>query len=655
MSDLRVEPYWMPAAEIGSRNPLPDIKTVQYVHSTVTIGEHVTEEQRKYIGFGGVQSILPYQLLDGYQRDLSPRAFKSVVLENETLRAVFLPEHGGRLWSLYHKKEQRELLHVNPVFQPCHFALRDAWFSGGVEWNVGIKGHTPYTCDPMHTEIVRVGDAKVLRMYEFERIRRCMYCIEAYLPDGVETLFVKVRIKNAAGVDTPMYWWSTVAVDEHPDLRVIVPATKALECFYNGSSYWLDLIGVPETSHGDCSYPTNLHRVTDYFYDIPKESPKWMAAITGDGKGLFETSTMRLRGRKIFQWGTSVGGRHWQEFLSHGKGAYVEIQAGLARTQLEHLPMKAGEEWSFVEAFGMISCDPKAVHGSWAQAQQAVSDAIVRTLGENTPDALAADEVFNLASRSQGEIVHLGSGWGALENLRRQQAGEAPLSDVLRFPAESLGAQQADWLSLMQTGDFPDHDIADPPESYMAQAQYLPMLESAALSGNWYALLQLGVTRYALGDAAGAREAWLQSVKDRESGWAQRNLAQLDRLDGNTEEAIRRLARAVALLPDHWRIVHEYGTILNNSGQSARFLREVAAMPETVQSHPRIVFLKAQALCRTGNPQAAEDLLANGFVLPDIREGEISIADLWQEIQREQQAHGTKPKEIPYELDFRMH
>ena len=78
-------------------------------------------------------------------------------------------------------------------------------------------------------------------------------------------------------------------------------------------------------------------------------------------------------------------------------------------------------------------------------------------------------------------------------------------------------------------------------------------------------------------------------------------------------------------------------------------------MPETVQSHPRIVFLKAQALCRTGNPQAAEDLLANGFVLPDIREGEISIADLWQEIQREQQAHGTKPKEIPYELDFRMH
>ncbi|MGP3952569.1 hypothetical protein [Streptomyces sp. 7N604] len=30
----------------------------------------------------------------------------------------------------------------NPVFQPASFALNGAWFSGGIEWNIGATGHT---------------------------------------------------------------------------------------------------------------------------------------------------------------------------------------------------------------------------------------------------------------------------------------------------------------------------------------------------------------------------------------------------------------------------------------------------------------------------------------------------------------------------------
>ena len=37
-------------------------------------------------------------------------------------------------------------------FQPCNLALRNAWVSGGVEWNVGIIGHTPFTVDAMFAE-----------------------------------------------------------------------------------------------------------------------------------------------------------------------------------------------------------------------------------------------------------------------------------------------------------------------------------------------------------------------------------------------------------------------------------------------------------------------------------------------------------------------
>src|SRR6185312_15830011 len=120
-----------------------------------------------YPDSGHEHSILPYRLQDQYDRQRSPRPFKSIVLENDHLRAVFLPELGGRLWSLIHKPTNRELLFVNPVFQPANLAVRDAWFSGGVEWNVSIIGHCPFTCASLFAaRVMRDDGTPMLRMYE---------------------------------------------------------------------------------------------------------------------------------------------------------------------------------------------------------------------------------------------------------------------------------------------------------------------------------------------------------------------------------------------------------------------------------------------------------------------------------------------------------
>ena len=53
----------------------------------------------------------------------APRAFRAAILENEFLRAVFLPELGGRLWSLFDKKAGRELLYVNDAVRYCNCLL----------------------------------------------------------------------------------------------------------------------------------------------------------------------------------------------------------------------------------------------------------------------------------------------------------------------------------------------------------------------------------------------------------------------------------------------------------------------------------------------------------------------------------------------------
>jgi hypothetical protein len=82
----------------------------------------------------------------------------------------FFTELGGRLISLYDKKSERELLHRNPVFQPANLAIRNAWFSGGIDWNIGQFGHTFTTCAHF-TALSRGDDEPGLRFYEYERSR----------------------------------------------------------------------------------------------------------------------------------------------------------------------------------------------------------------------------------------------------------------------------------------------------------------------------------------------------------------------------------------------------------------------------------------------------------------------------------------------------
>ena len=95
---IKIETLSMPAANLGQLNPMPDIKNVTYIHADYEVKPTVSEEEKTYMGKGMIETILPYQLQDNYDREKKMRDFTAVVLENSKLRAVFLPEIGGRLW-----------------------------------------------------------------------------------------------------------------------------------------------------------------------------------------------------------------------------------------------------------------------------------------------------------------------------------------------------------------------------------------------------------------------------------------------------------------------------------------------------------------------------------------------------------------------------
>ena len=254
MSELRIESWTLPSANLGQENPLPVIGKAVDLHASVKVDASLPESERLNLGWGQPPSLLPYRLQDGFNRARNPREFQVVVLENEHLRAAFFPELGGHLWSLVHKGSGRELLSRNPVFQPCNLALRTAWISGGVEWNIGWTGHWPYTCSPLFAARHTLPDGTpALRMWEWERVRKVPMQIDAWLPDGSPVLLIRVSIRNPHPQEIPMYWWSNIAVEETPGTRVLAPADEAI--VYNYSQNALACMTLPKDGMDDITYP----------------------------------------------------------------------------------------------------------------------------------------------------------------------------------------------------------------------------------------------------------------------------------------------------------------------------------------------------------------------------------------------------------------
>ncbi|MFD8828302.1 DUF5107 domain-containing protein, partial [Streptomyces sp. NPDC059605] len=502
----------LPAAPLGPENPLPALRPLDRTHAVdERTRAALPRDMARQIGCAQPATVLPTRVLDGYGRERVPTGLDAIVIENDRLRATVLPGLGGRVHSLHHKPTGRELLYTNPVLQPADFALNGAWFSGGIEWNIGATGHGTLSCAPLHAARVPAPDGgEMLRLWEWERLRDLPFQVDLWLPDDSDFLHVGVRIRNPHEHTAPVYWWSNTAVPEGGRTRVLAPADEA---WHFGYEHALTRVPVPVSGSVDRTYPTRGDFPADYFYEVPDGARRWIASLDGDGHGLVQTSTDLLRGRKLFLWGGNTGGRRWQEWLTEpGTTGYAEIQAGLARTQLEHVPLEPGEEFSWLEAYGPLSADPRAVHGDdWAAARAETERRLDRALPRDGVEAAyAAWRPF--ADTEPGESLATGSGWGALEV--RRGGYELPGTP---FAAATLGEPQRPWLELLDQGAFPEPLGAEPPGPSLVSPHWRDMLETAPADP--LTEYHLGVAQWHAGDRAQAVRSWERGLALAPSRW----------------------------------------------------------------------------------------------------------------------------------------
>lgn len=632
----------LPAGGFGSKSALPDLLPSFNIQNRDR--SDLPEEEGVYVGYGRVENVFPYTRRKGYTRTLETVSVSAAVLENDRLRAVFLPDQGGRLWRLYDKEAGRDLLYTNDVLRYSDLAVCGAWFSGGVEWNIGVIGHSPFTTEKLFTaETVMPSGAPVLRFYEYERIRGVFWQIDCWLEKDDRFLNVRVRIENPSDDTIPMYWWSNIAVPELPGGRIAVPAGSAYTHAADGR---IIKTGLPLEDGTDVTCYQTLPFPVDYFFDIPAQSPRFVAALAADGYGLLQLSTSRLQSRKLFSWGHAPSSTKWQQLLTREACPYLEIQAGLPKTQYGCLPMPGRCAWEWLEQYGPLRVAPSGLKEPFA-GWRGLAEAAAAPFFAGLDERLAESRPMAL---TPGRLKREGCPYGALARVFEPSAAAQ-----LDFGG---GGALRPWLTWLKGGPAPRAEAPEEsPEGgvFFERPAMRRRLIEAAEQDPENLLLQYhaGLAAMRRQDFKAAETFLRRAGEAAPSPLADHALACLYLRLGDKPKALASILRGAAARPNSLDYQMEAFRLLERLDCPGDICRLWEGLAPDLQANKRLRLGYTKALSQIGRAEEAFRLLTeNGGLVPDdIHEGDHTLSDLYRSLH--QTLYGT-PGEIPETLDFRM-
>ncbi|MDD2979845.1 MAG: DUF5107 domain-containing protein [Hespellia sp.] len=617
------------------------------------------ETDEIFEAYGRTSSCFPYRELTTYDRKLTEQETEAAVLDDGHLRAIFLPAYGGRLWSLYDYDHERDLLYTNDVLRYSNLAVRNAWFSGGVEWNIGVIGHTPLTTEAMNVASLTTADGKdVLRMYNYERIRGLEYQMDFWLDSTGDDHYLtcRMRVVNSSQNTVPMYWWSNMAVPEYQGGRIVVPTEEAFTCKYTSSKSQVYKTAFPVPGNPDTSYYQNIKNQVDYFFNIAKDEPKYIANMDKHGYGLLHISTDRLRGRKLFTWGQNDASGRWQEFLTEDAGRYVEIQAGLAQTQYGCLPLAAHTAWEWAEQYSWVHVAESIRSQTYPEFHKLVTEKVRALIsGRKLKDLLPATAPM---ARTMAAVHSHGKSYATLTNRIRHLTGEKPLSPHLKY--DELTPELTGWLEFIKKGIFMTHsDLSFAPGDFQNDEIFYRKLKETIDEeknrNNWYAHYQLGAMHlyredYERAKASFTRAAELTAVPN---PWTDHGFACIAWKTGCMDDMISYIKHGITARSCDLSYVKEGFRMLMTARQYGVILELYKKLSGDLKKEHRIHYDYLVASAHE-HPEKQNDILmeleTETFVLDDLREGDDAIGVFYAWLY--QQVHGEMPPKILHHLNF---
>ncbi|HEX4262896.1 MAG TPA: DUF5107 domain-containing protein [Verrucomicrobiae bacterium] len=331
-------------------------------------------EKRVYQGSSG--KVYPLPFTDRIAEKPIDRKWKAVWIENEFIRALVLPEIGGRIHVLQDKTNGYDLIYNQPVIKPALVGLAGPWISGGIEFN-WPQHHRPATFLPVDFKIEEHADgSKTIWCGDHDPMFRMKGMHGVCLHPGRAFLELKARAYNRTPLVQTFLWWANVATRVHeayqsffpPDVYYVADHARRsmseyplAKDFYYGVNYGeRGRKGVPRLEapsqfvppHGDGSnngnhnpnVPAYAPNDLSFYANIPVPTSYMCMGSKEDFFGGYDYNAQAglvhfanhhiSPGKKQWTWGNHEFGYAWDRNLTdadeRGEFApYIEIMAGV--------------------------------------------------------------------------------------------------------------------------------------------------------------------------------------------------------------------------------------------------------------------------------------------------------------------------------------
>jgi tetratricopeptide (TPR) repeat protein len=277
--------------------------------------------------------------------DPKPRAYAAIFVENEYLKLTYLPELGGRFFSLYDKLRNREVFYRNDVIKPSMFNPRDSWSTSGIELTGPYDAHMltlhgePYWS---HTTVRHEDGSISLVLGEVDPIYHMTVNLSATLHPGIAALEIGVFCYNGNDGQMPQMFWTNAGLSATPKTQFIYPMTRTVGHTTGEVSDWPLYNGI------DYSWDRNNKHMLGVFgidsYD------NFAGAYQFDKNyGVFRYADRRLvQGMKLWTFGYGPEADNVQKAYTDNAGPYVEVQSGrhVWDGHYEYVAPHKHERWS---------------------------------------------------------------------------------------------------------------------------------------------------------------------------------------------------------------------------------------------------------------------------------------------------------------------
>ncbi|MCQ2537344.1 MAG: DUF5107 domain-containing protein [Lachnospiraceae bacterium] len=313
-------------------------------------------EKRAYQGSTG--KVYPLPVTEKITNNKIDKEYNAIILENDYLYVMVLPELGGRIQRALDKTNGYDFVYYNQVIKPALVGLAGPWISGGIEFN-WPQHHRPSTFAPVDYKISENPDGSVTAfisetdvMYGTKSLLKIsLYPDKAYIElDG--------QFYNPTDLPQTFLWWANPAVSVNdntfsvfpPDVNAVVDHGKrAVSTFpiATGEYYKVDYsAGVDISRYKNIPVPTSYmaaHSDFDFIGNFDE----------GRDAGLLHVADHHFSpGKKQWTWGNCDFGKMWDKNLTDEDGPYIELMTGVyTDNQPDFTWLKPNEEKRFTQYF----------------------------------------------------------------------------------------------------------------------------------------------------------------------------------------------------------------------------------------------------------------------------------------------------------------